>query len=42
MLLGKKVENGNHGKIFFSIACKEAFGENSRVRLSLNFKLSVE
>ena len=40
MLLGKKVENGNHGKIFFSIACKETFDENSRVRLSLNFKLS--
>ena len=40
MLLIKKMDNGNHGKLFFHIACKEMFDENSRVHLSLNFKFS--
>ena len=40
MLLGKKMENGNHGKLFLYVASNETFGENSRPRLSLNFKLN--
>ena len=39
MLLGKKAENGNHGKLFLYIAFKESF-ENSRLHSSRNFKLS--
>ena len=40
MLQGKKKENGNHRKLFLYIAYNETFGENSRPRSSLDFKLN--
>ena len=39
MLLGKKIENGNHGKLFLYVAYKEIV-ENSNLRSSRNFKWS--